>query len=136
VLEEEASDAFKERLRDLRGRKPIILIHFPEHEYGVDNRCSAAGKKSLHIGPAGDVEPCPFSPVSVDNVRRGGLVAAFRSPFMRAIRESPELLRRSRFPCAMFEHLAEVRELSKRFASPSQADAGPSVERAGASGPA
>ncbi|MHC4506837.1 MAG: SPASM domain-containing protein, partial [Planctomycetota bacterium] len=117
VLEEGAAAALKERLRDLRRRKPIVLSHFPEHEYGPDNRCTAAGRKSLHIGPRGDVEPCPFAPVSVDNVRRGGLMAAIRSPFMRAIRESPGLLRRSRSACAMFEHLAEVRELSRQFAS-------------------
>jgi MoaA/NifB/PqqE/SkfB family radical SAM enzyme len=118
VLEEGAAAAFKERLRYLRRRKPIVLSHFPEHEYGPDNRCTAAGRKSLHIGPRGDVEPCPFAPVSVDNIRRGGLMAAIRSPFMRAIRESPELLRRNRSACAMFEHLAEVRELSRQFVRP------------------
>ena len=136
VLEEKTAAAFKERLRYLRRRKPIVLSHFPEQEYGPDNRCSAAGGKSLHIGPQGDVEPCPFAPVSADNIRRGGLMAAIRSPFLRAIRESPDMLRRSRFACAMFEHLTEVRELSMQFANPAQVGAEPSVGRANAPGPA
>jgi MoaA/NifB/PqqE/SkfB family radical SAM enzyme len=109
-------DAFRERVLDQRARRRTVLIQFPHDEYGADNRCTAAGRASLHISSRGDVEPCPFVPVSRENVREGGLVAAFRSPFLRAIRGRPELLRRERLACSLFEHRAELEAMADELA--------------------
>ena len=120
ALNEEERAAFRQRVLDLRRRKPIVLIQFPHDEYGPDNRCSAAGRKSLHISSQGDVEPCPFVPIARENIRNGGLKAACESPFLRAIREHPELLKRNRYACALWEHREEVeglvREVDSNFA--------------------
>ena len=105
-------DAFRERVLDFRKRKRMVLIQFPHDEYGADNRCTAAGQASLHISSRGDVEPCPFVPIACENVREGGLIAAFNSPFLRAIRDRPELLRRDRLACSLFEHRAELEALA------------------------
>jgi MoaA/NifB/PqqE/SkfB family radical SAM enzyme len=107
--------AFRRRVVELRKRSRIVLVQFPHDEYGQDNRCTAAGRASLHIGSRGEIEPCPFVPVSCENVRDGGLVAACRSPFLRAVRERPDLLRRDRLACALFEHQAELEEIAGRF---------------------
>ncbi len=115
TLDEAARAAFRQRVLDLRRHKSIVLIQFPHDEYGEDNRCSAAGKKSLHINSQGDVEPCPFMPIACDNVRQGGLMAACQSPFLRAIREHPTLLQRQRLACSMFEHGAELETLAQQF---------------------
>ena len=56
------------------------------------------------------MEPCPFAPITTDNVRQGGLKTAFRSPFLKTIREHPSLLKRREFPCALYEHRAELEE--------------------------
>jgi MoaA/NifB/PqqE/SkfB family radical SAM enzyme len=111
ALNDEERAAFRQATLNLRRRKPIVLIQFPQDEYGLDNRCSAAGRQSLHIGSQGQVEPCPFVPISRENVRNGGLRAACESPFLRAIREHPELLRRQRYACALWEHREEVERL-------------------------
>jgi len=108
--------AFRRRVLELRKRRRIVLVQFPHDEYGADDRCTAAGRASLHIGSRGEVEPCPFVPISCDNIRNGGLTAACRSPFMRAIRERPDLLRRDRFACALFEHRVELEEIAERLA--------------------
>ena len=92
-----------------------MLVQFPQDEYGEDDRCVAAGQMSLHINAQGDVEPCPFAPIARENIRRGGLIAACRSPFLRAIRENPTLLRRQRMACALFEHREELAELGVAF---------------------
>ncbi len=113
TLSEEQRTVFRRRVLDFRRRKPVVLIQFPHDEYGPDNRCSAAGRKVLHINSQGDVEPCPFVPISRENVRHGGLRAAFESPFLRAIRGHPELLRRKRYACALWEHREEVKRLAK-----------------------
>jgi MoaA/NifB/PqqE/SkfB family radical SAM enzyme len=115
LLDVEARAAFRRRVLDLRRRRRIVLVQFPEDEYGSENICSAAGRYSLHIGSRGEVEPCPFVPISCENVRDGGLERAVRSAFLGAIRERPDLLRRDRLACALFEHRAEVEELADRL---------------------
>lgn len=115
VLDEESRTVFCRRVIKLRRRKPIVLIQFPYDEYGEDNRCTAAGQKSLHINSQGYIEPCPFAPVARENIREGGLLAAFQSPFLRAIREHPRLLERQRFACALFENRAEIDTLANEI---------------------
>ena len=115
VLDEATRVAFHRRVLEFRRRKPIVLSQFPDDEYGVENRCSGAGRTSLHINSQGDIEPCPFMPVAHENIRHGGLLAACRSPFLRAIREQPELLQRKRYACALYEHRNELNGLARQF---------------------
>ena len=114
VLDEAARVAFHECVLEFRRHKPIVLSQFPDDEYGVENRCSGAGRTSLHINSQGDIEPCPFMPVTHENIRNGGLLAACQSPFLRAIREQPELLQRQRYACALYEHRAELNGLARQ----------------------
>lgn len=114
MLDEETRSSFRGLVIELRRRKRIILVQFPHDEYGDDNICTAAGRYSLHINSQGDVEPCPFVPISCENVRSGGLAAAFRSSFLATIRQTPGLLRRGRYACALFEHQSGVESLASR----------------------
>jgi MoaA/NifB/PqqE/SkfB family radical SAM enzyme len=116
-VSEAARGAFRRRLLELAKRKRIVLIQFPQDEYGKENRCTAAGRSSLHISSRGDVEPCPFVPIACENIRKGGLLAALRSPFLRAIRERQDLLKRENLACSLFEHRAELQALARQFRS-------------------
>lgn len=115
VLDEATRASFRKCILEFRRSKPIVLSHFPDDEYGKENRCTAAGRVSLHISSQGDVEPCPFVPVARENIRHGGLIAACRSPFLQAIREQPSLLRRQRYACSLFEHRAELDGLAQQL---------------------
>lgn len=115
VLDEAERAAFRSQVLHLRNSKPIVLVQFPQDEYGEHNRCSAAGQASLHINSQGGVEPCPFVPVACVNIRRGGLMAACQSPFLQAIRQRPDLLKRQRLACSLFEHLPEIEALALKF---------------------
>lgn len=115
VLSELQRESFRERVLEIRNKKSIIIVQFPHDEYGKDNICSAAGRASLHINSQGDVEPCPFVSISCDNIRKGGLIVACKSSFLRAIRENPELLQRKDFACSLFEHFEEIKILSLQF---------------------
>jgi MoaA/NifB/PqqE/SkfB family radical SAM enzyme len=117
VLSEEDRAAFRKRVLALRARKPIVLVQFPQDEYGPQNVCTAAGRASFHVSAEGAVEPCPFVALSCENVRDGGLAAACRSPFLAAIRGRPALLRREQSACALFEHRAEVEALARELAA-------------------
>ncbi len=112
MMNGEQREMFRRHVLELRRRKPIVLIHFPDDEYGKDGCCSAAGKTSIHINSQGGVEPCPFVNIAVDNVRRGGLVSAFRSSFLQKIRECPELLTRNGYACDLFDHRDQVQEIA------------------------
>ncbi|MEW5785949.1 MAG: radical SAM protein [Bacillota bacterium] len=113
ILDDRARDAFRRRVIDLRRRGPMALIQFPHDEYGPYNRCSAAGRLSLHINSQGGVEPCPFIPVAVDNIRHGGLKVACESSFLCSIRAQPALLQRQHLACSLYEHLAEIKALAE-----------------------
>jgi MoaA/NifB/PqqE/SkfB family radical SAM enzyme len=118
LLDRESREGFRRAVLGLMHRKHIVLIQFPHDEYGSDNLCSAAGRESVHINSRGDVEPCPFVPVARDNIRNGGLMAAFKSAFLREIRTNRDLLRRSRFACALFEHREELYTIAKKYDVP------------------
>ncbi len=116
-FDEHHRDEFRRNVLELRQRKPLLVVHFPHDEYGSANRCTGAGGKSLHINSRGGVEPCPFVAVACENIRDGGLSTAFRSPFLKAIRENCELLERREHACALFEHIAEVESLAECISS-------------------
>lgn len=112
VLSEEERRFFREKVLNLRKRKPIIIIQFPHDEYGEENRCTAAGFSSLHINSEGGIEPCPFINISLENVRKGGLKTACESPFLKSIRERDYLLKRKKLACSLFEHYSELQKLA------------------------
>lgn len=115
VLDEAARAAFRKRVLEFRRRKSIVLGQFPDDEYGKENRCSGAGRVSLHINSQGDVEPCPFVSMARENIRHGGLIAACQSSFLRAIRQQPKLLQRQRYACSLFEHRIDLDALAQEF---------------------
>ena len=115
VLDQATRSSFRKRVLEFRHSKPIVLSQFPDDEYGKENRCSAAGRISLHINSQGDIEPCPFMSIARENIRHAGLIAACRSQFLRAIREQPNLLQRQHYACSLFEHRAELDNLAQQF---------------------
>ncbi len=115
VLSKEERNSFRKKVLDFRKRKPIVLVQFPQDEYGEENRCTAAGISSLHINSEGGIEPCPFINISLENIRNGGLKAACESPFLKAIRERGDLLQREKLACSLFEHYSELQELAGKI---------------------
>ncbi len=114
LLDETVRKSFRGEVLHIRRTRPIVLVQFPQDEYGEENICSAAGQASLHINSQGFVEPCPFVPVSCDNIRSGGLLKACRSKFLCSIRQNPELLKRKKYACALFEHLDDIKAIACR----------------------
>jgi len=115
VLGEKERASFRKKVLDFRKRKPIVLVQFPQDEYGEENHCTAAGISSLHINSEGGIEPCPFINISLENIRGGGLKTAFESPFLKAIRERKHLLQRKTLACSLFEHYSELEELARKM---------------------
>jgi len=97
VLNATQREQFRQCILEMRSEKPIVLVQFPQDEYGEANICSGAGRVSLHINSQG--------------IRQGGLMAAIKSPFLASIRSRPNLLARDRLACSLYEHFSEVEAL-------------------------
>ena len=73
--------------------------------------CIAGARNYFHINARGDIEPCIFVNMAVDNVKQKSLKDAINSPYFRAIRArqpySDNLLR----PCMIIDHPHVLRGL-------------------------
>lgn len=101
---------------DTHKRKDLLAVAFPGDEKPFGG-CLAAGRGFLHIAADGSVEPCPFAPVSAENVKQIGLEQALRSPFLKAVRDNTELLEDESHGCALF-HKKEELECIRKSISP------------------
>lgn len=91
---------------------PGLFIAFPgdEEQYGG---CLAAGRGFVHVSPEGNVEPCPFAPVSDSGLQGMSLKEALQSDLLRIIRENSNELHDTSGGCALWNKRAWVQSLVK-----------------------
>lgn len=89
---------------------PALFLGFPgdEETYGG---CLAAGRGFVHIGPSGDLEPCPAAPYSDANLASVPLEEALASRLLCRLRERPEYLTETAGGCALRANPAWVEDL-------------------------
>jgi radical SAM protein with 4Fe4S-binding SPASM domain len=68
---------------------------------------------SIHVNTQGYVEPCPFAHFARENIRENSFKEILNSPFLKAVRSHPTLLKRDStcYGCSLAgkpELLAEV----------------------------
>jgi MoaA/NifB/PqqE/SkfB family radical SAM enzyme len=99
-----------EHQRRLQSRFGSVVIGFPgdEEQYGG---CLAAGRGFVHVGPDGDLEPCPFAPYSDTSVRTLSLRQALQSELLARIRAGHERLQETSGGCALWANRDWVRSL-------------------------
>jgi len=94
----------------IRNEKPIFIVDFWNDAPYVGG-CIAGGRHYFHINARGDIEPCIFVHLAVDNIKQTSLKEAIESPYFRAIRArqpySGNLLR----PCMIIDHPHVLRGL-------------------------
>jgi hypothetical protein len=105
----------RHRIYALRDRRPIFLADF-WNDGPETGGCLAGGKCYLHVNSRGDVEPCVFVHLAVDNVRDKSLTEALQSPFFRAIREQIPYDGNEIRPCMIFDRPEVLRGHYRRFA--------------------
>lgn len=106
----EQRDHLRRSVVGFRDSKPMLFIDF-WNDGPIVSGCLAGGRKYFHINANGDIEPCVFCHVAVDNIRRTTLRDALASSFFRKIREKQgghdNLLR----PCMLIDHPQVGREI-------------------------
>jgi MoaA/NifB/PqqE/SkfB family radical SAM enzyme len=100
--------------RRIRNEKPIFVMDFWNDAPYVGG-CIAGGRHFFHINSHGDVEPCIFIHLAVDNIHGKSLREVINSPYFRGFRArqpySCNLLR----PCAIIDHPYVLREICAEF---------------------
>ncbi|MDD5142053.1 radical SAM protein [Methanoregula sp.] len=100
VLTREQKKVLQIVLADFNRKFPALFIGFPgdEDEYGG---CLAAGRGFVHVGPSGNLEPCPAAPYSDANLAEVPLREALRSRLLSRIRNEHGLLTETTGGCAL-----------------------------------
>ncbi|WP_105615371.1 radical SAM protein [Vallitalea okinawensis] len=66
--------------------------------------CLAAGRGFLHISSTGNLEACPFAPISDVSLKEVSLKVALKSRMLQKIRENHHLLTEAEGGCALYEN--------------------------------
>jgi MoaA/NifB/PqqE/SkfB family radical SAM enzyme len=106
----EQRDRMRRRTIDFRATKPMVMVDF-WNDGPIISGCIAGGRKYFHVNANGDIEPCVFCHIAVDNIRRTTINDALKSPLFQRIRqrqgEHDNLLR----PCMLIDHPEVGREM-------------------------
>lgn len=97
-------------IKSFRKQFSALFIGVPWDEMDVGG-CLSAGRGFVHVNAEGDVEPCPFAPISDNNLKDISLKDALQSDFLKRIREIPELSKYTGGGCALWKNRERVRSL-------------------------
>lgn len=113
VINEEQRKTVNSTVDSLRRANSALFFAFPsgEEDYGG---CLAAGRGFIHVDPSGNIEPCPFSPVSDSNLSNMTLKDSLGSKLMQAIRENHEMLKETSGGCALWANREFVASLARK----------------------
>jgi len=112
VLTEDQQEKAGVLIERYKSELPALFSAFPRDEYTFGG-CLAAGRGFVHINPQGDVEPCPFTPLSDASLKTLSLREALQSPFLKEVRGHLGELPKRGPGCLLWQHrdwLASVLE--------------------------
>jgi len=94
----------------IRNEKPMFVVDF-WNDAPVVGGCIAGGRSYFHINARGDVEPCIFVHMAVDNIKQKSLKEAINSPYFKAIRSKQPYGENLLRPCMIIDHPQVLRGL-------------------------
>lgn len=114
MITAEQHTELRHQIYHLRDTRPIFLVDF-WNDGPETGGCLAAGNCYLHVNTKGDVEPCVFVHLAVDNVKDKTLTEALKSPFFRGIRDQIPYDGNEIRPCMIFDRPEVLREHYRRY---------------------
>ena len=106
-------DHLRRQVMAMRDTRPIFVLDFWNDGPYVDG-CIAGARRYFHVNASGDVEPCVYTHIAVDNIYEKPLAEALNSSLFREIRcrqpHNPNHLR----PCMIIDNPHVMRELIKK----------------------
>lgn len=113
IIMPEQRALFYQHVRAFRQTKPIFSIDFRGDGEFVGG-CIGGGKRYCRISASGDVEPCEEVRYSDSNIRRKGMLEAFRSPLFLAFKHSQPFRENMFCSCPVMEAPDQLKELEKQ----------------------
>ena len=98
---------------EIRKTKPIFIIDFWNDAPWVGG--CIAGKEYVHITSTGDVEPCIFTHMAVDNIKNKSLKEVLNSGYFKALRERQPFDENLFLPCQWIDNPKISRDMAKKF---------------------
>jgi len=93
-----------------RRTKPMFILDFWNDGPHVQG-CIAGGRRYFHINANGDVEPCVYTHVAMNNIKDVSLAEALDSPLFRAIRKRQPMNENQLRPCMIIDNPHIFREV-------------------------
>jgi hypothetical protein len=106
----EQRNHLRRQVMNFRDTKPMFFLDFWNDGPHVSG-CIAGGRRYFHLNAKGDVEPCVYTHVAVDNIRNTTLARALDSPLFRSIRTRQPHNSNHLRPCMIIDNPHVMREL-------------------------
>jgi len=106
----EQRNHLRKQVMYFRDTKPTFFLDFWNDGPHI-NGCIAGGRRYFHLNAKGDVEPCVYTHIAVDNIRNTTLVKALDSPLFRSIRARQPHNSNHLRPCMIIDNPHVMREL-------------------------
>jgi MoaA/NifB/PqqE/SkfB family radical SAM enzyme len=106
----EQRDHLRKQVMYFRQTKEMFFLDFWNDGPHV-NGCIAGGRRYFHLNAKGDVEPCVYTHIAVDNIRNTTLAKALNSPLFRSIRARQPHNSNHLRPCMIIDNPHVMREL-------------------------
>lgn len=109
----EHRDLLRRQVLAIRDSRPIFVLDFWNDGPYVDG-CIAGARRYFHVNAKGDVEPCVYTHIAVDNIKEKTLKEALNSRLFRHVRNcqphNPNHLR----PCMIIDNPQAMREVIRK----------------------
>lgn len=114
-------DHLRRQVIRIRDTRPIFVLDFWNDGPHVDG-CIAGARRYFHVNAKGDVEPCVYTHIAVDNVKEKSLKEALKSPLFCHIRSRLPHNANHLRPCMIIDNPQVMRdvihETGARFTHP------------------
>jgi MoaA/NifB/PqqE/SkfB family radical SAM enzyme len=99
----EQRDHLRRQVIKFRRTKPMFILDFWNDGPHVRG-CIAGGRRYFHINANGDVEPCVYTHIAMNNIKDVSLAEALNSTLFRAIRKSQPHNENQLRPCMIIDN--------------------------------
>jgi MoaA/NifB/PqqE/SkfB family radical SAM enzyme len=109
----EQRNHLRKQVIKFRRTKPMFILDFWNDGPHVQG-CIAGGRRYFHINANGDVEPCVYTHIAMNNIKEVSLAEALNSPLFRAIRKSQPHNENQLRPCMIIDNPHIYREIIEK----------------------
>jgi len=106
----EQRNHLRQRDIEMRRTRPIFVLDFWNDGPHVSG-CIAGGRRYFHINANGDVEPCVYTHIAMDNIKNVSLAQALDSELFRTIRRRQPHNDNHLRPCMIIDNPHVMREV-------------------------